>query len=131
MKRIAIIGSGIAGISAAHYLNKFGYEVSVFEAGHYFGGHTNTVELNIDGVVHPIDTGFLVHNNRTYPNLIDFFNELEIETHQSEMSFSVMRLSDNIVWAGANLLTVFAQFKNLFSPRFYRFLKEVFKGFAN
>ncbi len=125
MKRIAIIGSGIAGISAAHYLNKFGYEVSVFEAGHYFGGHTNTVELNIDGVVHPIDTGFLVHNNRTYPNLIDFFNELEIETHQSEMSFSVMRLSDNIVWAGANLLTVFAQFKNLFSPRFYRFLKEV------
>ena len=125
MKKIAIIGSGIAGVSSAYYLNKFGYEVSVFEAGQYFGGHTNTVELNIDGEINAVDTGFLVHNNRTYPNLIDFFNELEIPTHSSEMSFSVMRLSDNLMWAGTNLMTVFAQFKNIFSPRFYRFLKEV------
>lgn len=125
MKKLAIIGSGISGVSAAYYLNKFGYDVSVFEAGSYFGGHTNTIELNIDGVINAVDTGFLVHNNRTYPNLIDFFNELDIKTHPSEMSFSVMRISDNLVWAGSNLLTVFAQIKNIFNPRFYRFLKEV------
>lgn len=127
MKKIAIIGSGIAGVSSAHYLNKLGYEVSLFESGPYFGGHTNTIELNIDGVINPIDTGFLVHNNRTYPNLIEFFKELEIKTHESEMSFSVMRLSDNLLWAGTNLLTVFAQFKNLFRPRFYSFIREVLR----
>lgn len=125
MKKIAIIGSGISGVSAAHYLNKFGYEVSLFEAGSYFGGHTNTIDLTIDGIVCPIDTGFLVHNNRTYPNLIEFFNELEIETHPSEMSFSVVRLSDGLMWAGTNLFTVFAQIKNVFNPRFYSFLREV------
>lgn len=125
MKKIAVIGSGISGVSAAYYLNKLGYEVSLFEAGNYFGGHTNTIELKIDGVMNPIDTGFLVHNNRTYPNLIEFFSELKIETHSSEMSFSVMKVSDKIMWAGTNIMTVFAQFKNVFSPKFYLFLKEV------
>ena len=127
MKKVAIIGSGISGVSAAYYLNKLGYEVSLFEAGSYFGGHTNTRDVNIDGTLHHIDTGFLVHNNRTYPNLINFFDELEIETHPSEMSFSVMRLSDNLIWAGSNLMTVFAQTKNIFRPRFYSFLKEVLR----
>lgn len=127
MKKVAVIGSGISGVSAAYFLNKAGYEVSLFEAGQYFGGHTNTIELNIDGVINPVDTGFLVHNNRTYPNLIEFFNELKIATHPSEMSFSVVRLSDNLMWAGTNLMTVFAQYKNIFSPRFYRFLKEVLR----
>ncbi|MBY0414324.1 MAG: FAD-dependent oxidoreductase, partial [Bdellovibrionales bacterium] len=125
MKKIAIIGSGISGVSAAHYLTKLGYDVSVFESGDYFGGHTNTVELNIDGVMNSVDTGFLVHNNRTYPNLIEFFKELEVETHASEMSFSVVRLSDKLMWAGTNIFTVFVQLKNLFSPRFYLFLREV------
>jgi predicted NAD/FAD-binding protein len=125
MKKIAIIGSGISGVSAAYYLNKLGYEISLFETGAYFGGHTNTIDLKIDGVVNSIDTGFLVHNNRTYPNLIEFFDELKIETHPSEMSFSVMRLSEDLMWAGTNLFTVFAQLKNLFSPRFYSFLREV------
>lgn len=127
MKKIAIIGSGISGVSAAYYLNKLGHEVTLFEAGNYFGGHTNTVDLDIDGVKTPVDTGFLVHNNRTYPNLIDFFSELGIQTHPSEMSFSVMRLSDNLMWAGTNLMTVFAQYRNIFNPRFYRFLKEVLR----
>jgi predicted NAD/FAD-binding protein len=125
MKKVAIIGSGISGISAAYYLNKLGYEVSIFESGNYFGGHTNTVNIEILGKTVPIDTGFLVHNDRTYPNLIAFFDELNIETHQSEMSFSVMRQTDNIMWAGNNLLTVFAQIKNLFNIRFYKFLGEV------
>ncbi len=127
MKKIAIIGSGISGTSAAYYLNKIGYDVSIFEKGSYFGGHTNTIDVNIDNQLIPIDTGFLVHNDRTYPNLVDFFEELKIETHSSEMSFSVVRNSDKIIWAGSNLLTVFAQIKNVFSFRYYNFLKEVLR----
>lgn len=125
MKKIAIIGSGIAGTSAAYYLNKLGYDVSLFEGDSYFGGHTNTVKIEVESKQYPIDTGFLVHNNRTYPNLIHFFNELQIKTYKSEMSFSVMRKADNLLWAGNNLLTVFAQAKNLLSIRFYKFVKEV------
>lgn len=125
MKKIAIIGSGIAGTSAAHYLQKLGFDISLFEAGEYFGGHTNTIDVPVDGKMVPIDTGFLVHNDRTYPNLIEFFKELNIAVHPSEMSFSVARKSDHIMWAGTNLFTVFAQFKNLLSKRFYCFLKEV------
>ena len=127
MKKIAVIGSGISGISAAYYLNKLKYDVSIFESKDYFGGHTNTQELEINGVKSPVDTGFLVHNDRTYPNLIDFFNELKIETYPSEMSFSVMRESDGITWAGSNLLTIFAQYRNLFSLRFHKFLMEVIR----
>ena len=127
MKKIAVIGSGISGISAAYYLNKLNYDVSIFESNTYFGGHTNTHEIEINGVKSPVDTGFLVHNDRTYPNLIEFFNELEIETSPSEMSFSVMKKSDGITWAGSNLLTIFAQYKNLFNLRFYKFLREVLR----
>ena len=127
MKKIAVIGTGISGISAAYYLNKLNYDVSIYESNDYFGGHTNTQELEIDGVKSQVDTGFLVHNDRTYPNLIDFFNELKIETSPSDMSFSVMRKSDGITWAGSNILTIFAQFRNLFSLRFHKFLREVLR----
>ena len=127
MKKIAVIGSGISGISASYYLNKLNYDVSIYESNKYFGGHTNTHEIEINGIKSPVDTGFLVHNDRTYPNLIDFFSELNIETFPSEMSFSVMRKSDGITWAGSNLLTIFAQYKNLFSLRFHKFLREVLR----
>ena len=125
MKKIAVIGTGISGISAAYYLNKLNYDVAVYESNDYFGGHTNTIDVEVDGLRIPVDTGFLVHNDRTYPNLIDFFKELRIETFPSEMSFSVMRKTDGITWAGSNLLTIFAQFRNLFSLRFHKFLKEI------
>ena len=127
MKKVAVIGSGISGTSAAYYLNKLGYDVYLFESGSYFGGHTNTIDLDFEGQKIPIDTGFLVHNDRTYPNLIDFFEELKIETQLSEMSFSVVSRTDDITWAGTNILTVFAQPKNLLSMRFYRFLNEVLR----
>ncbi len=127
MKKIAVIGSGISGVSAAYYLNKLNYDVSIFESNAYFGGHTNTHEIEIDGIKSPVDTGFLVHNDRTYPNLIDFFKELGIETFPSEMSFSVMRKSDGVTWAGSNFLTIFAQYKNFFSLRFHKFLREVLR----
>ncbi len=127
MKKVAVIGSGISGTSAAYYLNKLGYDVYLFESGSHFGGHTNTIDLDLEGQIIPVDTGFLVHNDRTYPNLIDFFEELKIETHLSEMSFSVVRRTDDITWAGTNIFTVFAQPGNLFSMRFFRFLKEVLR----
>ena len=127
MKKVAVIGSGISGTSAAYYLNKLGYDVYLFESGSHFGGHTHTIDLEFEGQRMPVDTGFLVHNDRTYPNLIDFFEELKIETHLSEMSFSVVRRSDDITWAGTNIFTVFAQPGNLFSMRFFRFLKEVLR----
>jgi len=127
MKKVAVIGSGISGTSAAYYLNKLGFNVSLFESDSYFGGHTNTIDVEVDGLSLPVDTGFLVHNDRTYPNLIDFFNELKIETYPSNMSFSVMRKTDDITWGGTNLLTVFTQTKNLYSVRFYKFLKEVLR----
>ena len=93
MKKIAVIGSGISGISASYYLKKLNYDVSIYESNKYFGGHTNTHEIEINGIKSPVDTGFLVHNDKTYPNLIDFFSELKIETFPSEMSFSVMTKS--------------------------------------
>tara|TARA_Y100000031_G_C8242689_1_gene396481 strand:+ start:478 stop:1764 length:1287 start_codon:yes stop_codon:yes gene_type:complete len=127
MKKVAVIGSGISGTSAAYYLNKLGYDVYLFESGSHFGGHTHTIDLEFEGQRMPVDTGFLVHNDRTYPNLIDFFEELKIETHLSEMSFSVVRKTDDITWAGTNIFTVFAQPGNLFSMRFFRFLKEVLR----
>lgn len=127
MKKIAIVGSGISGTSAAYYLNKIGYDVSLFEKESYFGGHTNTIDVKVDNKKIPIDTGFLVHNDTTYPNLVDFFEELKIDTHSSEMSFSVVRNNEKIIWAGTNLLTVFAQLKNIFSLRYYKFLIEVLR----
>ncbi|WP_127716797.1 NAD(P)/FAD-dependent oxidoreductase [Halobacteriovorax sp. HLS] len=127
MKKIAVIGAGITGISSCYYLIKKGYDVTLLESSNYFGGHTNTIDISFENKTIPIDTGFLVHNDRTYPNLIDFFNELNINVHPSDMTFSVKRVSENIVWAGTNLLTVFAQLKNLFSYRFYKFLFEVLR----
>lgn len=123
--KIAVIGSGIAGLASAYYLQRAGYKVSLFEAGSYFGGHTNTVDVSLDGHTFPVDTGFLVHNDRTYPNLVPFFEELGVEVHLSNMSFSVQHIAQQLYWAGTDLNTVFAQRKNLFNPRFYRFLKEI------
>lgn len=126
-KKVAVIGSGIAGVASAYYLQKAGLEVSLFEASDYFGGHTNTIDVSLDGVTYPVDTGFLVHNDRTYPNLVPFFEELGVDVHQSDMTFSVQNLQQQLYWAGTDLNTVFAQRKNLFSIRFYRFLSEIIR----
>ena len=126
-KKVAVIGSGIAGVASAYYLQKAGLEVSLFEASDYFGGHTNTIDVSLDGVTYPVDTGFLVHNDRTYPNLVPFFEELGVDVHQSDMTFSVQNLQQQLYWAGTDLNTVFAQRKNLVSIRFYRFLSEIMR----
>ena len=112
--KIAIIGSGISGSSAAYYLNRDGHDVAVYESSHYFGGHTNTIDITVGDKTFPVDTGFLVHNNITYPNLIKFFEELGVERVESDMSLSVKSIRDDIQWASHSLNTMFTQRKNLF-----------------
>jgi len=123
--KIAVIGSGISGLSCAHALTRdHGMAVTLFEEGAYLGGHTNTVDIKVDGIRHPVDTGFLVFNHRTYPNLVRLFDELGVPTAKSEMSFSVS-LGGEIEWAGTNLATVFAQPTNLLRPRFIAMLRDI------
>lgn len=129
--KIAVVGSGISGLSAAWQLSRDGHEVALYEAGDYFGGHTHTVDVDIDGQRFGVDTGFLVFNHRTYPNLVQLFEQLEVHTSASDMSFAVkMPMSSEIgartlEWAGSNLDTVFAQRRNLLSPRFWRMLRDI------
>jgi predicted NAD/FAD-binding protein len=124
--RIAVVGAGISGLASAYLLSRK-YAVTLFEAGNYFGGHTNSVDLTLDGITHPVDTGFLVFNDRTYPNLIALFGELGVASHPSEMSFSVSIDSGRLEWAGTNLDTVFAQRGNLVSLRFFSMLRDILR----
>ncbi|HEY2000629.1 NAD(P)/FAD-dependent oxidoreductase [Paraburkholderia sp.] len=130
-QRIAVVGAGIAGLASAYLLSKQ-HSVTLFEAGSYAGGHTNTVDVTLDGHTHPVDTGFLVFNDRTYPNLIAFFAELGVTAHPSEMTFSVSLDEGRLEWAGTSLNTVFAQRSNLFSPTFIGMLRDIvrFNGSA-
>lgn len=131
MKRVAVVGSGITGLAAAHALAGDA-QVTLFEAGRYFGGHTHTVDITLPGkhgpVTHGVDTGFLVFNHRTYPNLVRLFDELKVDTAPSEMSFSVQVRgagSSGLEWSGNSLNTVFAQRRNLLRPRFLRMLADI------
>jgi uncharacterized protein len=130
--RIAIIGSGISGLAVAHRLVDHA-RVTLFEAADYFGGHTHTVDvtLPVDGrpVVHGVDTGFLVFNERTYPQLIALFAELGVQTSPSDMSFSVQSADPDsnrhVEWSGTDLRSVFSQKRNLVSPRFLGMLRDL------
>jgi predicted NAD/FAD-binding protein len=132
--RIAIVGSGISGLSAAHHLHGKA-DITLFEAGDYFGGHTHTVDVTLPTATglqtHGVDTGFLVYNERTYPGLIALFEELQVATVKSDMSFSVQVPHKNgqgaLEWNGANLNTVFAQRSNLLKPSFLLMLRDVMR----
>jgi predicted NAD/FAD-binding protein len=126
MRRVAIIGSGISGLAAAHRLAPIA-RVTLFEAGQHFGGHTNTVDLTLDGITHGVDTGFLVFNHRTYPRLVALFRELGVETAPSDMSFSVQAPGEALEWSGSDLNGVFAQRRNLLRPRFIGMLAEILR----
>lgn len=127
--KIAVIGSGISGLSCAYQLARDGYDVSLFEANDYFGGHTHTVDVTLDEVSYGVDTGFLVFNHKTYPNLVRLFSELDVETVATDMSFSVKTplAHRTLEWAGGNLDAVFAQRRNLLSPGFYRMLRDILR----
>ncbi len=128
--KVAVIGAGIAGLSCAYRLAQDGADVTLLEGGAYFGGHSNTVDVTVDGVRFGVDTGFLVFNDRTYPNLIKLFDELGVATAPSEMSFSVKLARAGarpLEWAGASLDTVFAQRANLVDPRFLRMVRDILR----
>ena len=125
-RRVAVVGSGISGLAVAHGLAGHA-QVTLFEAGDYFGGHTHTVDLHLDGVTHGVDTGFLVLNERTYPNLLRLFAELKVEIDKSDMSFSVQVPDHGLEWSGCNLNTVFAQRGNLLRPKFWGMLADILR----
>ena len=126
MSKIAVIGAGISGLASAWLLARQ-HEVVLYEANRYPGGHTNTVDATVDGITHAVDTGFLVFNDRTYPNLVKLFAHLGVEAADSDMSFSV-RIGDGALeWSGTSLATVFAQPSNLAKPRFLRMLADLIR----
>jgi predicted NAD/FAD-binding protein len=125
-QRIAVVGAGISGLASAWLLSRH-HDVTLFEAGKYLGGHTNTVEVTLEGKTHPVDTGFLVFNEKTYPNLIAMFALLGVESVETEMSFAVSLENPDLEWAGSNLATVFGQKKNLLRPSFWMMLSDILR----
>lgn len=124
--RIAIIGSGISGMVAAHHL-WHDHEITVFEANDYLGGHTNTVEVRQADRDYAVDTGFIVFNDRTYPNFERLLSELNVSWQPTEMSFSVKCERTGLEYNGSSLNRLFAQRRNLFRPSFLRMLRDVFR----
>ena len=134
--RVAIVGAGISGLGCAHALlaeQRHGLSVTLYEAALRPGGHTNTVDVALDGTRYPVDTGFLVFNERTYPNLIRLFGELEVPVAASDMSFAVSLTVSNgfghrqLEWAGTDLSGVFAQRRNVASPKFLHMLADLLR----
>ena len=123
--RIAVVGAGIAGLGSAWLLQKQGHAVTLYEADGRLGGHTHTVDVTQDGVTAPVDTGFLVFNDRTYPKLIALFDELGIESVASDMSFSARIDAAGLEWAGTNVSALFAQPSSALRPGFWQMLRDI------
>ncbi len=124
MPALAIIGTGIAGLGCAHFLHPR-YDLTLFEQNDYAGGHTNTITVEEEGRAVPIDTGFMVFNRVTYPNLTRLFRELEVETKPTTMSFSVQHTPTGLEYNGGSLNLLFGQRRNLLRPRFWRMLMAI------
>ena len=124
--KIAVVGSGISGLGAALALSDK-YEVFLFEKNSYFGGHSNTVEIKLKTGSIYVDTGFIVFNEKNYPNLVGLFDELMVTTKSSNMSFGVSLDDGRLEYAGENFNSFFAQRKNLFSINHLRGLYDIFR----
>jgi predicted NAD/FAD-binding protein len=124
MTSIAIVGTGIAGLGCGYFLHRE-FDVSLFDASDYAGGHTNTITVDEDGRPVPIDTGFMVFNDVTYPNLVRLFDELGVQTMETSMSFGVQHVGSGIEYCGSSVNGLFAQRRNILRPRFLRALRAI------
>jgi predicted NAD/FAD-binding protein len=125
-KRIAVVGAGISGLASAWLLSQR-HHVTLYEAGSYLGGHTNTVDVVLEGISHPVDTGFLVFNHHTYPNFTALLDHLGVESAATDMSFAVSLDQPDLEWAGSSMATVFGQKRNLRRPKFWRMLADILR----
>ncbi len=124
--KIAIVGTGIAGNVAAYKLREE-HDITVFEAGNYIGGHTNTIDVYENDRRIAVDTGFIVFNDRTYPNFIRILDEIGQESQPSEMSFSVQAENGCLEYSGSSLNALFAQRRNILRPPFYRMIRDILR----
>ncbi len=124
--KIAVVGSGISGLSAAYYLSKK-HKVDLFEKDNHFGGHSYTVDLNLDNQKTSVDIGFIVFNYKTYPNLINFFKENSIEIEKSDMSFSVSVKDTNFEYCGKGISGIFSNKSNLYNLKFLKMFLDLLK----
>lgn len=124
MQKLAIIGTGIAGMGCGHLLHQK-YEISLFEALDYIGGHTNTVTVKEGEKTVFIDTGFMVFNYQTYPNLCALFDEIDAPVKKTDMSFSVQYLPNSLEYCGSSIKHLFAQKRNIFNPSFLKMLMQI------
>lgn len=124
--KIAIVGSGIAGLTCAYLLNRK-HDIQVFEAGDWIGGHTHTVDVQVEGRRYAIDTGFIVFNDWTYPNFIRLLGQVGVAFKPTEMSFSVSDPSNGVEYNGHDLNSLFAQRSNLWSPAFWGMLRDILR----
>ncbi|MBD1147185.1 NAD(P)-binding protein, partial [Pelagibacterales bacterium SAG-MED28] len=119
-----VIGSGISGLSAAYHFSK-NHKVDLFEQDDHFGGHSLTYDIKEEDKVVPVDLGFIVFNEQTYPNLISFFRELDVPFEKSNMSFSVSVKDSNVEYGGSGLNAIFANKKNLLNLKFLKMINEI------
>ncbi len=124
--RVAVVGSGISGLACAWLLAR-PHQVTLFEAAHRLGGHTHTVDVSVAGKALAVDTGFLVFNRATYPNLVALFDHLGITCARSDMSLSVRLMDEDIEWCGSHLASLFAQRRNLVRPAFLGMLRDILR----
>ena len=124
--KVAIVGTGISGLTTANMLQRE-HEISLFEANDYVGGHANTVTVSPDDKPWSIDTGFIVYNERSYPNFTRLLAQLGVDTHPSTMSFSVRCDRTGLEYNGSTIRQLFAQKRNLFRPAFYRMIRDILR----
>lgn len=124
--KLAIIGTGIAGMTAGHLLHDR-HELTLFEAGDYIGGHTNTIEVPREGTTYAVDTGFIVFNDWTYPNFIALLDRLGVAHQPSDMSFSVRCERTGLEYNGTTLNSLLAQRRNLLRPSFHRMIRDILR----